>query len=52
METNVIPREQDPLALTRRVMAGLGLPEVAANPLTARAIASHCRHLDLDLQTL
>lgn len=42
----------DLTALTRRVIARLGLPEVAANPLTAQAIASHCRHLDCNLSRL
>ncbi len=51
-ETQEVPCEKDLPALTRRVIAGLGLPDAAANPLTAQAIASHCRHLDLDLQTL
>lgn len=51
-ETRKFPCEKDLPVLTKRVIAGLGLPEVAANPLAAQAIASHCRHLDLDLKTL
>jgi glyoxylase-like metal-dependent hydrolase (beta-lactamase superfamily II) len=51
-ETRKRPEENDLSILTRRVIAGLGLPEVAANPLTARAVASHRRHLDQDLRDL
>jgi hypothetical protein len=51
-EAEAVSREQDPLALTRRVIAGLGLPDAAANPVTARASAGHCHRLALDLQML
>jgi hypothetical protein len=31
----------EPMALTREVVARLGLPPFAANPLVARSLASH-----------
>ncbi len=37
----------DPLALCRRVLAALGVPAGAANPLVARSFASHLQMRDL-----
>jgi hydroxyacylglutathione hydrolase len=36
----------DPMELCARVVAVLGLPEVAVNPLTAGSFVSHLAHID------